>query len=138
VIVGNGPEEAALRARAGATVEFIASANRERLRDLYRGCRALLLPGVEDFGIVVAEALACGRPAVVNAQGGGAEIVNDGEFGLTFKEPTGAALARGLEQLVPGRFARLDLRRRAETYSRTRFESRFRDVVTAESRKTSV
>ena len=64
--------------------------------------------------------------------------MNDGEFGLTFEEPTGAALAAGLQQLVPGRFARLDLRRRAERYSRTRFESRFRELVETESRKTSV
>ena len=129
LVVGSGPEEGRLRARAGATVEFLGSADRDRLLGLYRGCRALLLPGVEDFGIVVAEALACGRPALVNAQGGGAEIVNHGEFGVTFGEPTAAAVAEALRQLVPDRFARLSLRERAETFSRQRFEARFRDLV---------
>jgi glycosyltransferase involved in cell wall biosynthesis len=129
LVVGNGPEEARLRARAGKTVEFLGPAKRERLLHLYRSCRALVLPGVEDFGIVVAEALACGRPAVVNAQGGGAEIVNHGEFGVTFVEPTGEAVAKALGQLVPGRFSRLALRKRAETFSRSSFEERFRRVV---------
>lgn len=129
LVVGNGPEEARLRARAGKTVEFLGPAKRDRLLDLYRGCRALVLPGVEDFGIVVAEALACGRPAVVNAQGGGAEIVNHGEFGVTFTEPTGEAVARALGQLVPNRFSRLGLRKRAETFSRASFEERFRRMV---------
>ncbi len=131
LVVGNGPEEARLRARAAASapVEFLGSANRDRLLGLYRGCRALILPGVEDFGIVVAEALACGRPALVNAQGGGAEIVNRGEFGETFVEPTGEAVARALNQLGPNRFARLELRKRAETFSRARFEERFRALV---------
>lgn len=133
LVVGSGSEEARLRARAGNNVEFLGSANRDRLLGLYRGCRALVLPGVEDFGIVVAEALACGRPAVVNAQGGGAEIVGGGKFGETFQEFTGAAVAEALNRVQPGRFSRLELRQRAETYSRNRFEDRFRRVVENEA-----
>ncbi len=129
LVVGSGPEEARLRRRAGTSVEFLGSANRERLLGLYRGCRALVLPGVEDFGIVVAEALACGRPAVVNARGGGAEIVKHGEFGQTFAEFSGEAVAKALHQLVPNRFSRLSLRERAETFSRSKFEDRFRRLV---------
>ncbi len=129
LVVGSGPEETRLRARAGGSVEFLGSADRDRLLGLYRGCRALVLPGVEDFGIVVAEALACGRPAVVNAQGGGAEIVRHGEFGQTLVEPTGEAVAEALKQLVPNRFSRLSLRERALTFSRAKFEERFRRVV---------
>ncbi len=131
LVVGNGPEEARLRARAGRSVEFLGPRNREGLLGLYRGCRALVLPGVEDFGIVVAEALACGRPAVVNARGGGAEIVNHGEFGQTFEEPTGEAVARALGQLLPHRFSKLALRDRAAGFSRQKFEERFRRVVDA-------
>ena len=131
LVVGSGPEEARLRRRAGTSVEFLGSANRERLLSLYRGCRALVLPGVEDFGIVVAEALACGRPAVVNARGGGAEIVKHGEFGQTFTEFSGEAVAKALHQLVPNRFSRLSLRKRAETFSRSKFEDRFRRLVEA-------
>ena len=133
LVVGSGPEEARLRRRAGTSVEFLGSAHRERLLGLYRGCRALVLPGVEDFGIVVAEALACGRPAVVNAQGGGAEIVKHGEFGQTFTEFSGEAVAAALHQLVPNRFSRLSLRKRAETFSRSKFEDRFRRLVEAPS-----
>ena len=133
LVVGSGPEEARLRRRAGTSVEFLGSAHRERLLGLYRGCRALVLPGVEDFGIVVAEALACGRPAVVNARGGGAEIVKHGEFGQTFTEFSGEAVAAALHQLVPNRFSRLSLRKRAETFSRSKFEDRFRRLVEAPS-----
>jgi glycosyltransferase involved in cell wall biosynthesis len=129
LVVGSGPEERRLRARAGVHVEFLGHADRERLLGLYRGCRALVLPGVEDFGIVVAEALACGRPAVVNAQGGAAEIINHGEFGSTFVEPTGQAVARALDAVVPKLFSRLRLRERAEAFSREKFEERFRTLV---------
>ena len=53
------------------------------LRELFRGCRAVLMPGIEDFGIVPLEAMACGRPAVVFGEGGGAETVEHGRSGLT-------------------------------------------------------
>lgn len=129
VVVGSGPEEGRLRALAGPLVEFVPSAPRERLRDLYRNCRSLVLPGVEDFGIVVAEALACGRPAVTNALGGGAEIIENGRFGATFREASPEALARALAEIVPGRFDKLALRQKAESFSRARFEARLRESV---------
>jgi glycosyltransferase involved in cell wall biosynthesis len=131
LVVGSGPEEARLRARAGPNVEFLGRADRDRLLGLYRGCRALILPGIEDFGIVVAEALACGRPALVNARGGGAEIVKRGEFGETFAETSGEAVAGALMKLVPNRFSRLELRKRAESFARSSFEERFRALVEA-------
>ena len=46
------------------------------------------------------EALACGRPAVVFGEGGGAESVEHGRTGLVFREPTPGGPARG------GRYAR--------------------------------
>src|SRR5271169_5465076 len=67
-IVGWGPEEKRLRALAPKEVTFLGKVGDEELRALYQGCRAVLMPGVEDFGIVPLEAMACGRPAVVFAE----------------------------------------------------------------------
>ena len=51
------------------------------------------MPGIEDFGIVPLEAMACGRPAIVFGEGGGAETVEHGRTGLHFSRaaPGGAA-----------------------------------------------
>lgn len=132
-IVGSGPEEGRLRALAAGTpqVEFLGSLDRDRLVGLYRGARALVLPGVEDFGIVVAESLACGRPAVVAARGGAPEIIARGEFGETFLEPDAASLAEAYRRLDRRRFSRLALRERARTFDRARFEARMREFVEA-------
>ena len=61
-IVGTGPEEARLRALAPPEAAFLGRVDDEALREEYRGCRAVLMPGVEDAGIVPLEALACGSP----------------------------------------------------------------------------
>jgi len=128
-IVGTGPEEARLRALAPPGASFLGRVDDEELRELYRGCRAVLMPGVEDAGIVPLEALACGRPAVVFGQGGGAETVEHGRTGLVFHEPTAAALRAAVSTLETTPFDRLALRARAEAHRLEVFEERVRSFV---------
>jgi glycosyltransferase involved in cell wall biosynthesis len=128
-IVGSGPEAARLRAIMPAEATLLGPVDDAALRDLYRGCRAVIMPGVEDFGIVPLEAMACGRPAVVFGEGGGAESVIPGETGVVFHEPTAAALRAAVDSLRTLRFNSAALRARAESFSRGLFESRFSAFV---------
>jgi glycosyltransferase involved in cell wall biosynthesis len=128
-IVGSGPEEDRLRSLAPAEAEFLGKVDDTALRDLYRRCRAVLMPGVEDFGIVPLEAMACGKPAIAFAEGGGAETVVQGETGVLFHEPTAKALRAAVDSLGGLRFNTATLRARAEAYSRPVFEARFRTFV---------
>jgi glycosyltransferase involved in cell wall biosynthesis len=128
-IVGSGPEAARLRAMMPAEATLIGPVDDAALRDLYRGCRAVIMPGVEDFGIVPVEAMACGRPAVVFAEGGGAESVVPGETGVVFHEPTAAALRAAVDSLETLRFNSAALRARAESFSRRVFETKFSAFV---------
>jgi glycosyltransferase involved in cell wall biosynthesis len=128
-VVGTGPEEARLRDLAPPEAAFLGKVGDGELRELYRGCRAVLMPGVEDAGIVPLEALACGRPAVVFGEGGGPESVEDGRTGVVFREPTPAALRAAVRTLETTRFDRLALRARAEAHRREVFEERVRAFV---------
>jgi glycosyltransferase involved in cell wall biosynthesis len=56
----------------------------------------LLFPGIEDFGIVPMEALACGAAVVALGEGGVAETVDD-RVGRTYAEATPEALAAALD-----------------------------------------
>jgi len=128
-VVGTGPEEARLRGLAPPEVSFLGHVNSIDLREQYRRCRAVLMPGVEDFGIVPLEAMACGRPAIVFGEGGGPESVEAGRTGLVFTEPTSEALREAVATLSSKPFDRLALRARAEAHRREVFESRIRDFV---------
>jgi glycosyltransferase involved in cell wall biosynthesis len=101
----------------------------DELREQYRACRAVLMPGVEDAGIVPLEALACGRPAVVFGEGGGAETVEHARTGLVFREATAEALRAAVSTLETTRFDRLTLRATAEAHRREVFEMRLRAFV---------
>lgn len=128
-IVGDGPARAALERRAsGADVRFLGRLEGEALRDVYRTARALLVPGVEDFGINAVESLACGTP-VITVEGGGTTDIVDAAVGATCADSDDAFLGAV-------RAARLDLdprvcRTRAERCTRAEFEQQMYSIVEA-------
>jgi glycosyltransferase involved in cell wall biosynthesis len=128
-IAGFGPEEAKLRTLAPPEASFVGNVPDVELRELYRGARAVVMPGIEDFGIVPVEAMACGRPAIVFGEGGGTETVVDGDTGLVFREPTPQALRRVVDSLRGLRFNTRALRDRATAFSEAAFHSRFKAFV---------
>ena len=134
-IVGKGPEEDRLRRLArtvGADVTFAGWLMDDEIRELYRRCRAALMPGIEDFGMVPVEAQACGRPVVALGEGGAVESVVDGVTGLLVKDPTVGAFAAALRDVSSRDFDGAAIRRHAESFSRDRFQQQFQAVVTAD------
>ena len=85
VIAGGGPEYRKLKSLAGSATEFAGRVPDGQLRELYASCRALLLPGEEDFGMTAVEALASGKPVVALGRGGALESV-------PLEEPRGGVL----------------------------------------------
>lgn len=96
IITNEGPETARLKAMAGPTIEFTGRLDRAALRRLFAGCRALLWPGEEDYGIAPVEAQAAGRPVIAYARGGVLETVRDGVTGVFFREQTPEALMQAI------------------------------------------
>ncbi|MFN0150561.1 MAG: glycosyltransferase [bacterium] len=125
-VVGDGPERARLSAIAGATVTFDGWLDDAALAAAYRDARALLFPGIEDFGIVPLEAQASGTPVIAFAEGGALETVRDGETGILFAPQTPEALAAAMRRFDPRAFDAAALRAWAERFSRDRFRSEMR------------
>ena len=72
VVIGNGNQRAALEKRytASPLVKFLGRVSDEGLKATYGGAKALLFPGLEDFGIVPVEAQAAGTPVIAFGEGG--------------------------------------------------------------------
>ncbi|HEV3484084.1 MAG TPA: glycosyltransferase, partial [Vicinamibacterales bacterium] len=103
----------------------------EEVRDLYRQSTAVLLPGVEDFGIVPVEAQACGTPVVALAEGGACESVVHGVTGILVRDPSAEAFVEGLADVQRIRFDRDAIRTNALRFSRERFLATFAEAVDA-------
>ncbi len=128
-IVGRGPELARLRETAGPSVEFLGSLSDEQVRTAYQDAAAVLLPGIEDFGIVPVEAQACGRPVIALAEGGACETVIDGSTGILVAEPTDTAFAAAIDRMRRVRFDATAIRQHAVRFSRERFHAAFKQQV---------
>lgn len=139
VVVGVGPEAARLQRAAGAGVEFLGWRSDEEVATLYARCRALLFPGVEDFGIVPLEAMASGRPVIALAAGGARETVvplgaPEGEpTGVFFEAQTVEALVHAMQRFEASahRFDPKALRAHAERFDRPRFRDEVRRYLEA-------
>jgi glycosyltransferase involved in cell wall biosynthesis len=131
-VVGTGPERDRLAALAGPTVRFAGRVEAAELRELYRGAELFLQPGIEDFGISTAEALACGTPVVALGAGGVRDIVRDGVDGLFFARDEAAEIAATIDKMRGMEFNPLNLRERAERFSAERFARRLRESLIAD------
>lgn len=83
-VIGSGRDEAELSAIAGPTVEFLGEMADADVVDHMQRCKALILPGVEDFGMTAVEAQAAGRPVFAAGAGGALESVINGITGWHF------------------------------------------------------
>lgn len=129
VIVGEGSQGAQLAARATRNVRFEGAVDDVRLRELYRAATALVYPAEEDFGIVMAEAQACGTPVVGYRLGGAADIVEDGVTGYLVERQDVEHVREAVERVASAELDPAEIRRRAETFSSTRFRREIREAV---------
>lgn len=98
-VVGTGNQIEKLKKIANGSpfIEFLGRVSRDDLRRAYKGARALLFPGIEDFGIVPLESQAAGTPVIAYGVGGARETVVENETGLFFDEPRVESLCAAIE-----------------------------------------
>jgi glycosyltransferase involved in cell wall biosynthesis len=118
VVVGDGPDRHKLQLEAaGADVTFLGNVDERSLSDLYTGCKALLHPQEEDYGLAPLEAMASGRPVVAYAKGGACETVQDGVTGVLFSEQVVDSLIEAIETLEARTFDTERIRAHASKFA---------------------
>lgn len=107
-IGGDGPERAQLERLAQSLgladcCHFIGMLTREQVKHWMQQCDVFLLPSLhETFGLVLAEAMACGKP-VIATRCGGPEFVVTPETGILVEAGNPEALANAMAEFVQGR-----------------------------------
>jgi glycosyltransferase involved in cell wall biosynthesis len=124
-IVGKGQLERELRKQAiGLTnVEFLGSRSRSEIVKLLQGAKALIFPGIEDFGIVPLEALAAGTPVIAFQAGGVLETLNQ-QTGVFFDQANVESLLEAIEECEARKFDSESLKRRANDFSKEKFKTK--------------
>jgi glycosyltransferase involved in cell wall biosynthesis len=131
VIVGAGPDEAALRRAAGANVTILGGIDDARLRWLYRECDGLVAASHEDFGLTPLEAATFGKPSAVLRWGGFLDTVAEGKSGIFFETSTPGAVADAVRELRAGTWDERSILAHAARFSEARFIERIRVIAGA-------
>src|SRR4029450_1850821 len=131
-IAGDGQDARLLRAGLPPNVRWLGKVPDADVPELYRGARALVFPGEEDFGIAPLGALASRRPGSALARGGALETLTP-ETGLLFDTPEPEALVEALRQFesFERSFEPARARARAEIFSEERFRAAVQRKVEA-------
>lgn len=126
VVVGKGQDEDKLRkmARGIPNVRFLGGVSNEAISELYRKSRALIFPGLEDFGITPLESMYNGRPVIAYGRGGLLDTVTS-ETGVFFPEQKVESLVEAVKEFEKKSFDPEACRARAREFRREVFQERY-------------
>ncbi len=128
-IIGDGGGRKELEAKSGPTVEFLGAVSDEKLADYYKNCKALIFPGVEDFGLVMVEAQSFGKPVIAFKNGGSKEIIIDKRTGMFFDEQSAESLINAIRKFEKIKFDPKESKKNAQRFTLDKFKKDFLSVV---------
>lgn len=117
IVIGDGPDHRRLEKLAGHSTTFLTNANDQEIAAHFGSALGLILPNVDDFGIVAVEAMAAGTPVIAYNKGGALDYVTPGKTGLMFERQTVKGLAEVLETAVNKTFDYAAIAEHAEQFS---------------------
>ena len=130
VVIGSGATKE-MKRLAGPTITFLDKVDDDTMARHFRNCRALVFPGLEDFGIVPLEVMASGRPVVAYRRGGAVETVVEGKTGVFFNEQTADSLIDAINRFETrlDDFNPADIASHAQEWNRDVFKGRLQAFI---------
>ena len=146
-VIGSGQEESRLRGIANRNIELMGWQSDETVRDHYAACKALIFPGIDDFGIVPLEAQASGKPVIAYGGGGALETIipidndkleiksengqSENATGIFFYEQTPESLAQAVLHFedIKDSFNKQEIRKNAKFFDRAIFKDKIKKYI---------
>lgn len=131
IVIGEGELEKELKLKATSNITFLGRQSFEALKKNLSHAKALIFPGIEDFGIVPLEAMASGTPVIAYKKGGVLDTIVDKETGLFFDEQTVTSLNEKINFFESGevKFEPHKLRAHANKFSEESFRQNISNFI---------
>lgn len=107
-------------------VLFVGSVTDTELSSLYQNATALLMPGIEDYGIAALEAALWGIPTIMHSSSGAAELLPAPELSISVSKLTSDAMIEAIEQLQQSKFTSGELQKVAKVHTFSYFQTVFK------------
>ncbi len=123
VMVGEGELKQCIQQQARDNISIRSRVSQQEIIRLFQNCRALIYTGVEDFGIIPVEVMACGRPVIALNRGGIKDSVINNVTGILYNQPSIDDLNQAVEEFEKNEALFLPeiIRKHSESFSYARF-----------------
>jgi len=130
-VVGNGPMLGKLKQMAAGhdNIKLLSEADDKEKHLILAGCRGLIFPSLEDFGIVPLEAMIYGKPVIAYGQGGALETVKPGLSGCHFPVQSAESLNQTLTEFDDMVFDQEKIKTWATEFNRDRFKREIKELA---------
>jgi len=131
VVMGGGEQVPFLKSKARDNIIFLGRVNEETKRKYLSTCRALIFPGIEDFGIIPVEAMAYGRPVIAFNEGGATETVIESISGLFFNNQTVNSLNVTIDkyETIEDEYVPENIQKYSYKFDKSVFQNKFKDYI---------
>ena len=129
LVVGSGPAEPVLRKLSDEHITFTGNVTDDELKRLYTRARALIFPGLEDFGIIPVEAQATGCPVIAFGQGGVLESVIPTQTGIFFDRQSPEVLMDAILRFEQMQFDHRQIRQNSEQFDMEIFKKKIQSII---------
>jgi glycosyltransferase involved in cell wall biosynthesis len=129
IVVGSGPMEPDLLARATPNVLFLKDISDDALTRLYGDASALIAVAYEDYGLTPVEAAATGTPSIVLRWGGYLDTMIEDVTAVFVDEPTGPAIADGIARFEARAWDRDAIRVHSQAFTEDVFIKTLTELV---------
>ena len=128
IMIGDGPELERVKAVQAPNVEILGYQSAASLQHYLSKACGFVFAGIEDFGIVLVEALASGTPVIAFGQGGAMEIVTE-KTGVLYSQQTVPAIIDAIQRFEQASINSEECAASAKKFSVDKFKQQFKDFV---------
>ena len=120
-----------LKKMAKNNITFLEDLTEEQLLNEYQNCRAFVFMAEEDFGMVMAEAQAMGKPVIAYEKGGASEIIINDKTGILFKEQNKDSLKDAVLKMEKEykKFDSVEAREHAQKFNEENFKKELKEFI---------
>ncbi|MCI5666081.1 MAG: glycosyltransferase [Spirochaetia bacterium] len=137
VVIGDGKSKDAKQFEKTGLVKFTGRVSDKEVADYLSKAKALLFPGIEDFGIIPVEANAAGCPVLAYKDGGAMDSIQENVTGLFFEEQTADSLIKCMDNFekIENQFAdRKVFEKHVKQFSLEEFQNKMKKVLEKKER----
>ena len=129
VIIGEGPAAAQLKKIANSNTYFLGNVTTIQRQAIISQAEAILMPGVEDFGITAIEAIMSDKPIILHQISGAAELIKDGIGVVLLKKLSINELMTAIKKTTHLELKNSSLKIKLAKYAINDFTRRFQTTV---------